>query len=808
MMIEKISKRILACAIAVIAGTVFADKPAVEPFVIAEDGLTKSVIVVHKDAPKGAQYAAKELSSFLERISGAPIMIADEPLKGYNTILVGSPYKAGNPEEICIRVKDAKTLEITGDRSRGIVYAAYEFLEYLGVVFCTRDYDYVPTIKKLEIPGDFKLVDAPFMYAVRSTWSDTGWYDFKFATKLRYHVSWKSANSAGYPDLARDYENDYNHAVTVRWISRKKYAATHPEWFAYIRSKDPRNYNGENGEGISAQMAAEVSRKARNYNWVCISNEEMWKTLLAEIGAFLEKNPNRRELSIAIGDCADYCECEGCTKLVRDNLDPDGSEVYSVQVYILANRIGKHFADKYPNLRFNLLPYGDRQPQNFPLEKNIGGCSAELWRNHCLPADCNERSKGSLAAFCNNVTNPKNGTYVWEYLANFRDWMIPYPNMYIMGGSMRYYKRLGIRGVSTQHQFSGLGDLSEMKLWLHAKLHWNPDADVDALIDKYCNAAYGPAAKYVKEYITLVEHARLRQRWTWYGCYVPDTSHHLSDADCIKIYRAMQNALGAVRGNTTYLPRVRRAAIPSISIAIWRYQDILPLAPQYRIKLPTLEQLYHEWYKFVDDSANARYHRMFCEGGADYGKRITNMFKYDIQPTNRAPNRAVLRIPAKEMTGGKRMTLQRDKDGTEFAQIKVALRGEPESIWMNTRFAEIGYSAKLEDSADWYVFATVRLGTTVDGDPSSAYMGIYQFWYPNGIRAGGRMEVANQAIVGRLEDKGKWQTVCLGKRRISLGSRIWVMPGVLHPCDYIDVKEFTLVDPALIEKTTNPQVKK
>lgn len=147
------------------------------------------------------------------------------------------------------------------------------------------------------------------------------------------------------------------------------------------------------------------------------------------------------------------------------------------------------------------------------------------------------------------------------------------------------------------------------------------------------------------------------------------------------------------------------------------------------------------------------------------------------------------------------MTLERDKDGTEYAQIKVALHGEPETIWMNTKFAEIGYSAKLKDTGDWYLFATVRLGTTVDGDPSAAYMGIYQKWYPNGVRNGGNMEVANQAVVGRLADRGKWQTICLGKRRISLDSRIWIMPGILHPCDYIDVKEFTLIDPALIERT-------
>ena len=43
-------------------------------------------------------------------------------------------------------------------------------------------------------------------------------------------------------------------------------------------------------------------------------------------------------------------------------------------------------------------------------------------------------------------------------------------------------------------------------------------------------------------------------------------------------------------------------------------------------------------------------------------------------------------------------------------------------------------------------------------------------------------------------------TVCLGKRRLALDSRVWIMPGILHPVDYIDVWDFFFVHPTLIEK--------
>ncbi|MBQ6925773.1 MAG: DUF4838 domain-containing protein [Kiritimatiellae bacterium] len=768
----------LLFAAAVAALSLSAAEP--KPFVLAEDGLARAAVVVPRDALPGVKYAANELAEYLGRIAGTHFMVADAPVKGYKSILVGTPYKPGHPEEICVRVKNADTLEVTGDRSRGTLYAVYDLLESMGVVFCAADFDYVPRTNRLEIAGDYGKVDWPFMYAYRGSQSDIGNSDFRFSSKLRFQVRQPVADKAGYPDLAEDYYHDKSHAITQNWVPSRKFGKEHPEWYAWVR---PTN--------------------TRNFAWVCISNEEMWTELLKEIGEYLEKNPNVREVSVAIGDTKQYCDCDACMEKVRQYLDPDGAEVPTVQIYLLANRIAKTFGKKYPGVRFNILPYGDRQPASpkLKMEPNVGGTSAELWRNHCLPADCNERSAWSLAQFCRNVTNPENVPYVWEYMANFRDWMIPFPNLRILAQSMRYYKRLGVRGLYTQYQYNGLGDLSELKLWLHAKLLWNPDADDEALIDAYVKANYGPAARYVQEYLDILEHARLRQRWTWYGCYVPDTSHFLTDEDCVRIWRAATAAERAA-GRSGYRVRVNRAILPMVSLAIWRYQDMLAPAAQMKVPLPPLEELWRKWNAIVDDSSSWRYSGRFVSENkaADYGKRVTQMFDAEIPPTNRIPAKAVLHIAAKEMTGGSRMTRERDADGTEFCRFKVALAGEPEKIWMNPGFAEIGYTCKPEDSGDWYVFASVRLGTTVDGDPASAYMGLYQNWYPNGFKCGGQMEVANQALVGRLAERGRWRTICLGKRRLMDGSRVWVMPGILHPVDYVDVRDFTFVHPDLVEK--------
>ena len=149
-----------------------------------------------------------------------------------------------------------------------------------------------------------------------------------------------------------------------------------------------------------------------------------------------------------------------------------------------------------------------------------------------------------------------------------RDYTIPFPNYTIFAQSCRFYKKWNVRAVPIQIQFSGLGDLSELKHWLYAKLTWNPDADVDTLIDTYCKACFGPGAKHVREYIDIVEHARLRQRWTWFGCYVQDTSHFLTDEDCVRIYVALGSAPSEARrflqGESPCRVRTSHPLVPSV----------------------------------------------------------------------------------------------------------------------------------------------------------------------------------------------------------------------------------------------------
>ncbi len=747
-------------------------------FVLAEKGQPKAVVVaVGGIQSNGVTYAANLLAENLGKIVGAQFMVASKPVNGYKTILVGTPYKASKPEELRIRVLNADTLEVTGDGARGTMHAVSELLERLGIVFCAHDFDYVPRKADLTLPEKLDVVDAPCMLW-RDSWTELQRHHPVYMMKLRLtpgegSYEEKIFNTAWKPNI------DQN--MCTHYVDRNKFLKDHEDWYAYV-----------------------AKTGKRNPHWVCVSSEGMYQELFKEIEAELKKDPQIKEISVGVDDGYSMCECANCLKQLDAARDPDGAEVGNLQYVILANRVGKHFEKSYPNVRFNLLAYDAKMPSNpkVMFNKNVGAGVAELWRNHGLPADCNERSACGLGNVA-RMSAPGNGPYIWDYIANFGDYTIPYPNTRIIAQTMRYYKRLGVKGARTQLAFPLVAEMGELKMWLYAKLLWNPDADVDALIDTYVKAAYGDGAENVKKYLDLLEHARLRQRWTWFGCYVRDTVHYLTGEDCYKMVEAMDQAERQTRRDEMRNRLVRRARIATLNLAITRYNDILAAAEKNKWQKPRgYDKFVYEWTAQCEVEAAAGHDLEIGEGTVFddvRDKRYKPQLTMEHKATTWPKAKSIIYAAAKDLTGGSRMTKEKDADGTEFARYKIDLKGERENYFMNPEFAEAGWTIPDSVIGEWYVFTTARTSTTVDYDVASYYAGVYQPWYMNGVLRSPIQEVVERSVPAK---KGEtlWTTLCLGKRVLYKGSRIWTMPGILHQADYTDTKEVFLVAPEVIEK--------
>jgi hypothetical protein len=86
--------------------------------------------------------------------------------------------------------------------------------------------------------------------------------------------------------------------------------------------------------------------------------------------------------------------------------------------------------------------------------------------------------------------------YAWRSLPN----LIPH----YMQKDLQWYAKLGIAGVST---YAEPGDWRtyELNHYVLARLAWNPDADVDALISQFADARFGEAAGAAKKLYQALE---------------------------------------------------------------------------------------------------------------------------------------------------------------------------------------------------------------------------------------------------------------------------------------------------------------
>jgi hypothetical protein len=88
-------------------------------------------------------------------------------------------------------------------------------------------------------------------------------------------------------------------------------------------------------------------------------------------------------------------------------------------------------------------------------------------------------------------------------LAGRRDGM-PYLYVHKFGEDFRYLAGHGMMGTdfdSCCHNWATQG----LNYYVVARLHWDPEQSADAIVDDYCKAGFGPAAKPVRRYFDRLE---------------------------------------------------------------------------------------------------------------------------------------------------------------------------------------------------------------------------------------------------------------------------------------------------------------
>ena len=751
-------------------------------FLIATNSMPKAAIVVAEDAPVAVKYAAGELAKYLNKMTKSSFPLTSSPIDGWNTILVGAKSDQKAFDGIDIRLSsDSKTLSISGERPRAVIYAVYDLLETFGCGFWTPNSETVPVSPNISLPAGYVKRDAPAMRYRCGNHYTTG---AKFMVKLRANENKRGSEEIG---IAPGEGENIMHSLVLRWIPRKKFFKTKPEWFALVERTDK-----ETGE----------KKKIRVNGALCMTNPEMREELLKEVGAFLEKNyPYQRSISLSPSDMGDYCHCENCTALMNS----DASKAPTILYLDLQRFVADHFREKYPEATFN-----PKDTKKWRLRDNCGVGFASLWRNHGFPIDCNERFAPRVKAWLDMSDN----FIYWDYYANFAGYLNPFPNLDILGPAFKFYRDNHFIGGFAQMPHTRMAPLADLNWYLMGKLMWNPDADTEKLTDDFVKGVYGPGAPYVRRYMEIIRHAKLRNRGIWVGCYVGDTANYLTPKDVIEMMRALDNLVKAT-GNSPEEVQVAawRLRYAGIHTAAMRYPDLIEPAKKMKYKLASWNSYTNQWYSYINDYRNRRSQIGYpqqCHEGASwikwgekyFDKIMANGAKPAEYP---AKTQGSYVIPTEELTGGTAMSIESDDTG-KYAKLTFGFGGG-EKIFMNPKYAEVGHTVSNELTGTWVVLSKMRVGSTLTNNTAAAYMGIYSPWIVNGAQIGRKISEIASMTIPSSPGEDDWRWVTLGEKTLYTGARGWVMPGVLAKSRFLDVKNFAFVDPAKFFAKTVPAMR-
>lgn len=444
------------------------------------------VIVTGMNASASEKNAAKTLAKYLERISGVKLSVTvDTSSPAEKEIVVGKTNREGKKYMIDraslgddgIRfLTCGKTLVIAGGEKRGTLYAVYEFLyRYFDCRWYTKDVTVVPEKEKLQIPADIDYTYVPAFEYRETDWISPRDTEYSIANHLNGNsYRWLSDENGG----TFGYANGLAH--TMASLVPSSYFEKNPEMFAL---------GVKTGERTTDQP--------------CLTNPDTLKVAVESVRNILKSNPEAI-VCITQNDNQNYCVCEKC----RAVDDEEGSHAGTMIRFV--NAIAEEFKDEYPDAVFDTFAY--QYTRKAPLKVKplpnviVRICSIECCFSHplsdpkCKQNDSFYKDILDWQKICNRI-------YVWDYTTNYANYNGPFPDFGVIDNNMKFFVKNNVKGMYAEGNYQAAecnGEFAELRSYMLARLMWNPNMDnYDEEMLDFCNAYYGEAGKYIKQYIDM-----------------------------------------------------------------------------------------------------------------------------------------------------------------------------------------------------------------------------------------------------------------------------------------------------------------
>lgn len=502
-----------------------------------------TVIVLAASAGKTETYAVEELSAYISKMSGKPVVISDRLHEEKVNIVVGkSACEAAGflpdndlTDDGFMIVSRENLIFITGTHPRGTLFGVYEFLEeYLGCRFFSPEVEVVPTRNEMVIePVSLKRIP---MIEYRST-SVYQLRDPVYAAKRKINGQAMELDEkfGGRVQYGRPY---FVHTFCRNLLKPEDYFDEHPEYFAEV-----------GGERI------------REKTQLCLTNPDVLRLVTEQVLEDIRKQPEARIFSLSQEDNYNGCTCEKCRALDEYEGSQSGSLLHFV------NAVAEEVEKEFPNVIIDTLAYQytRRPPRHVRARHNVCVrlCTIECCFVHpleeCTVDDPDAPRKDYAQSFRDDIIDwgkKCDRMYIWDYVTNFSHYWMPHPNFHVLAENIRFFYENNVRGLFEQGCGSPVGgEMNDLRAYILSKAMWDPYVDVVRIRSEFLSAVYGNAAPYIDEYLETVYKAVVDCGSHLYCFNHPDKAWHKMELveRCEKIFADAKR----VAANEEILYRIR-----------------------------------------------------------------------------------------------------------------------------------------------------------------------------------------------------------------------------------------------------------
>jgi hypothetical protein len=532
-------------------------------------------LVVAPEAGPGVRYAAEEFQHFCALATGSRLPIVTRAHQGRPALYLGPSSAMRNspvgfsvtdfaPEEYRIVLRPAG-IAVAGGSPRGTLYGVYALLEdHFGVRFLTAAHTHVPALTSPHWVGPLDRQYRPPLLLRWSYYQENARAP-EFATRMRINAITDDPRLGG-----RSRQRLISHSFH-RQIPSARYGLEHPDYYA-LR------------DGVRLPPAENDIAASQP----CLTHPEVLRIVTEAVLADLRDDPGVSNVAVSQNDSRRHCQCPECARLDQREATPMGS------LLTFVNAVAERVAADHPEVQVGTLAYqySRRPPANLKPRPNvqIQLCSIECCQLHSIDDPSCPRNapfQKDLEAWgriCDQI-------FIWNYTTNFENYLLPMPNLRVIGRNIRTFVAMGAKGLFMQGAGDAIGsEFADLRNYLISRLLWDPSLDDQALIDEFLDLHYGPSAGPIRAYLQRIQD-RAQASGRHQACFAKLFEYGLDASDAEAGLAAFAQAL-ALAPTPEVADRVRKASISAYRAAlepVW-YPEAAPVDPVLAERLRPLAE--------------------------------------------------------------------------------------------------------------------------------------------------------------------------------------------------------------------------